>query len=89
MPKGPSMRVATLWLLVARRKRLQRIMELRASGFAFQEIADLVDLSRRRVSELYAAEIRRKQEIADLVDLSRRRVAEIRRKEEMERHRQT
>ena len=56
MPKGPSMHTATLWMLVARQKRAQRIMELRAAGYGFQEIAELVGVSRRRVRQIYAAE---------------------------------
>lgn len=56
MPKGPSMRVATVWMLIARQKRAERIVELHDAGFSQQEIADLVGCSRWLVRGIYAKE---------------------------------
>lgn len=62
MPKGPSMRVATLWMQRALRKRSDRIVELHALGLTWQEIADIVGLSRWSVRQIYAAESRLREE---------------------------
>lgn len=61
--KGPSMRTATLWMLVARQKRAQRILELKADGCTWAEIAEIVRCSVRTVRGIYAAEIRIRKEI--------------------------
>ena len=65
MPKGPSMRTATLWMVIAREKRAKRIVELHDTmGFGWEEIAELVDCSSWNVRRIYKLEQRAREDVA-------------------------
>ena len=61
VPKGPSVQVATVWLIVARQKRAERILDLRAQGVTWDEIAEVVGLSTVRVRQIYKKEVSLKE----------------------------